>query len=536
MSSAARNSLKLSAFTIASRLLGVVRDHFQAVFFGTGAVAAAWEIAYLLPNMLRNLLADGILAQSFIPVYSEALDRSEEEARRVAGVILTFLFFFLLLLVLAATAAFPYVLPYVADVSGEEGELLVDLASVMFVFIMTASLTAIFAGMANTHSHFSVPAMSPIVLNLIFLCGFFFVLDLQAHAPADNARLLAIIVVVGGFTQLAVQVGYNLANGWTPKLRLTFSDPALKKIFLLMAPAVLGAGIFQLNQLTDIVLASYFIPDDQEAIPALRFAQRLIQLPTGVIGVALSTAILPALARGLRDPGRRDEHSRELEGALGFALFVTVPAGLGLFVLGEHIINLIYFGGNWDLRSTDVTLQALLFYCWGVPFFSLNRVLTSAFFAHQDTATPLRLMVVVAVVNLCVNLVVVHSLYQSGIAMASVLSSGLNTILLMTFLRRRYLRLSLRRMGASIARLVPVWLIFVVFIVVVRLFIESANGAALVEMFAGLFGAEASPRFAAIVAVVLGVVGGGGVYFSCAWAFRVEELRVVTGILKRRRS
>lgn len=536
MSKAARNSLKLSAFTIASRLLGVVRDHYQAVFFGTGAVAAAWEIAYLLPNMLRNLLADGILAQSFIPVYSEALDRSEEEARRVSGIIITFLFFFLLVLVLVATAAFPYVLPLIADHSGDEGGLLIELSQVMFVFIMTASLTAIFAGIANTHHHFSVPALSPIVLNLVFLCGFFFVLDLQAYAPADNARLLAIFVVAGGFMQLGLQIAYNLSNGWSPKLKLKLNDPALKKIFLLMAPAVLGAGIFQLNQLTDIVLASYFIPDEQNAIPALRFAQRLIQLPTGVIGVALSTAILPALARGLRDPERRDEHSRELEGALVFSLFVTVPAGLGLFVLGEHIINLIYYGGNWDLRSTDVTLQALVFYSFGVPFFSLNRVLTSAFFAHQDTATPLRLMIAVAVFNLCVNLVVVHSLYQSGIAMASVLSSALNTLLLTTFLRRKYLRLGLRRMGASLVRLLPVWLIFVVFILAVRFFVVSANGVMLVEGVTGLLGADVSPRWTAIVAVLLGVVGGGAVYFAAAWVFRVEELRVITGILRRRRE
>ncbi|MCR9143056.1 MAG: murein biosynthesis integral membrane protein MurJ [bacterium] len=537
MSSAARNSLKLSVFTIGSRLLGVIRDHYQAFFLGTGAVSAAWEIAYLLPNMLRNLLADGILAQSFIPVYSEALDRSEAEARRVSGLILTFLAIALSTLVCLGVLSFPYVLPVLFDQTPEEADLLVDISRVMFVFILTASLTAILAGMANSHQHFSFPALSPILLNVVFLFGFLFVLDVELFTPAENVRRLAIVVVVGGFAQLLLQSVYIVRNGWRPRLHLDLKDPALGKIFSLMAPAVLGAGLFQLNQLSDVAIASFFIPDDQDAIPALRYSQRLIQLPTGVIGVALSTAILPALSRGLRDrtPEKSAEHARELEGALSFALFLTVPAALGLYFLDSEIINFIYFGGLWDAESTRLTALALVFYSLGVPFFSINRILTSAYFAHQDTRTPVRFLGLIAVVNFSMNMMLVHSFYQSGIAISSVCSSALYTILLGWFFHKNYLRFSGRRLLAFFQKSMPVWVIFAAYLLALNWYGQDMLYA-LADSMSENVGGLHPVRYRALAMLLVGVGGGGALYFALAHLFRMEELRVITRFVRRDRG
>lgn len=545
MSRVARNSLKLSLFTMGSRVLGVVRDHYQAFFLGTGAVSAAWEIAYLLPNMLRNLLADGILAQSFIPVYSKALDISEAEGRRVAGLILSFLALSLLIFVSLGVLSFPWILPAMVGKTAAEAALLVDIAQIMFVFILTASLTAILAGMANAHQHFSFPALSPIVLNIVFLCGFAFVLDLEAFSVAENVTRLAWIVVFGGFLQLTLQSVYVVREGWTPRLHFQFKDPALLKVFSLMAPAILGAGLFQLNQLSDVVIASFFIPDDQDAIPALRYSQRLIQLPTGVIGVALSTAILPALARGLRsgqdssapasgqDLGSlRQEQARELEGALSFALFLTVPAALGLCFLDQDIINFIYFGGMWDERSTALTALALVFYSLGVPFFSTNRILTSAFFAFQDTRTPVRFLGIIAVVNFALNMLLVHTFFQSGIAISSVISSALYSILLARYFHRHYLRFSGDRLMRFLLRAAPIWVLFAAGLLALHLFGRSYCYE-LGDWFSANVGGMEPVRYRALVVLLVGIGGGGALYFALARLMRLEELRVITRFARR---
>ena len=534
MSRTARNSLKLSVFTIGSRLLGVIRDHYQAFFLGTGAISAAWEIAYLLPNMLRNLLADGILAQSFIPVYSEALDRSEAEARRVSGLVLTFLAVSLTIFVLAGVLSFPYVLPVILGKTPAESGLLIDISQVMFVFILTTSLTAILAGMANSHQRFSFPALSPILLNVVFLAGFVFILDVERLTPAENVRRLAIVVVCGGFMQLAFQTIYTIHQGWTQRLHLDLKDPALRKIFSLMAPAILGAGLFQLNQFTDVIIASYFIPDDLDAIPALRYSQRLIQLPTGVIGVALSTAILPALARGLRDrgPERTDEHARELEGALSFALFLTVPAAFGLFFLDRDIINFIYFGGLWDENSTRLTQMALVCYSLGVPFFSTNRILTSAFFAHQDTRTPVRCLGIIAVVNFSLNMILVHSFHQGGIAISSVCSSALYTVLLGWFLRKNYLRFSGRRLLEFLQKIMPVWVVFAAYLLALSLFGQPTVDQLGTQLFETIGGMEAV-RYRALVMLTIGIGGGGILYFVLSYFAGLEELKVIVRFARR---
>jgi putative peptidoglycan lipid II flippase len=402
----------------------------------------------------------------------------------------------------------------------------------MFVFILTASLTAILAGMANAHQHFSFPALSPILLNVVFLFGFVALLDMELLAPEENARRLALVVVVGGGLQLFMQAVYVYRQGWQPRLHLNLRDPALLKIFSLMAPAVLGAGLFHVNQLTDIVIASYFIPDQLDAIPALRFSQRLIQLPTGVIGVALSTAILPALARGLRDAERRDDHARELEGALCFALFLTVPAALGLFFLDRDIINFIYYGGRWDLRSTELTRLALVFYSLGVPFFSANRILTAAYFAHQDTRTPVRFMIVIALVNFLLNLALVHSLHQSGIAISSVCSSALYTALLAWYLHRYYLRLSGRRLLDFLYRAMPVWATFAAYLLALQLY---GQGAAM-DLADFLHGALDGDRIRlqAFAMLLLGIGGGSVLYFALARVMGLEQLRIITAVLRGR--
>ncbi|MBI3394327.1 MAG: murein biosynthesis integral membrane protein MurJ [Spirochaetia bacterium] len=529
MSETARSSIKLSILTVGSRVLGLVRDHYQAVFFGTGAISAAWEIAFMLPNMLRNLLAEGVLSQSFIPIYSLALKGGEEEARRVAGVIMSFLFFLLLFLVIAGIAFFPILLPLYTGRTGSDAELLVYLSQVMFGFIMTASLTAVLAGMSNTHGYFTVPALSPILLNIIYIVSFL-ALDPMGLGAERNARILAWSVLGGGVVQLGVQALFVKKHGHFPALTLSFQDPALKQIFSLMAPAVLGASMFHLNQLMDIALASYMIPEDRGAVPGLRYAHRLIQLPTGIIGVALSTAILPALVGAIRK-NELHKNGQELVGALSFCLFLTVPAGLGLFFLGTPIINLLFFGGAWDARSTAMTWDALRFYTLGVPLYSINKILTSSFFAYQDTRTPIRVMMTIVPINFVLNVVLIQFLFQGGLALSTSISAFLTASVLLLKLSKR-MEIPYAAFALSVVRQIPLWAGLGIFLLLLE-----GPAAAWLDNWGHLISHKShlSARYVGLIHVVAGGVVGGILYLSAGHFLRLPEMAVLTGFVQRRR-
>lgn len=476
-------------------------------------ISSAWEIAYMLPNMLRNLLAEGVLSQAFVPIYSSAIKESEARAKRVAGVVLVYLSGLLVFLVLAGALLFPFLLPAYTARSGEDAALVVFLATVLFPFILTASLSAIFMGMANTRQSFLLPSLSPVLLNLIFIAGFLLILA-PARSQEENIKTLAFITLAGGAAQLCFQAWHVWRSGWWPEFSADASDPALRKVWTLMAPAILGAGIFHLNQIMDVAIASYWI-EDKGAITGIRFAQRLIQLPTGVIGVALSTAILPVLAQAIREE-KRERIAHELNHALSFSFFLNVPAAIGLFMLGPEIINLLFYGGSWDLKSTDLTWKALQFYCLGVPLYSTNRILTSSFYAHEDTRTPVRILVTVVLINLAMNLVLVHPMEQGGLALSSSVSAALNSVFLYGALRRHVDGLTMKEAGLSVLRQLPGYLLLILFLFAVK--------AALPSVMQGAGLNSQNPRTFAAIAVVLGAGGGGLIYLACGFLLNLPEL------------
>jgi putative peptidoglycan lipid II flippase len=512
-------------------VLGLIRDHYQAVFFGTGGIATAWEIAYMLPNMLRNLLAEGVLSQSFIPVYSDALKKSEWEAKRVAGIIIAFLALFLIALVISGIFLFQYFIPIYTGKSGAEAAFIIDLSQIMFVFIMTTSLTAIFAGISNTHRYFFIPSLSPIILNLIFIASFWFLMVWDMGGEG-NARFLAWGVVAGGVVQLAFQAWHVYRIDRFPEPALRLRDPALNQIFSMMAPAVLGASLFQLNQLIDIALASYFISDEEGAIPALRYAHRLIQLPTGIIGVALSTAILPFLVGSIRS-GNGDQNSRELADALNFSAFLTVPAGIGLYLLGPEIINLIYSGGAWTPDSTRATWLALQFYCLGVPLYSANKILTSTHYAYKDTRTPIRILILTVIVNFTLNLILIHSMRQGALALSTSLAALLNGGLLLYTARTKLGGFEWGRMRVSLMRQIPLWILLSLYLISLKsLFDGPIRGVG--SSLAALMNSEVIVRYEALSFVGFGISGGLLLYLTSARLLRIREMETLLGFTKRK--
>jgi putative peptidoglycan lipid II flippase len=542
MSKSARSSLKLTLMTLISRVLGLFRDHFLARFFGTGIIATYWEIAYMLPNMLRNLFAEGILSQAFVPVYSESLKVSEEKAKKDSGKIILFLSLVLSIIVFLGIMSFPYLLPYYVGKPKEEIGLLILLAQILFGFIAFISLSSIFSGILYTHQKFTIPTLTPIFLNIEFIFTFLVFLVLSRWYKIDVetiAIILAIMVLLGSFLVLAFQYYFVKKYGWDPEFEFSlqiFSDPVIKKLFFLVAPAILGASIFQLNQLMDVFLASYFV-NVEGAIPALRFAHRLIQLPTGLIGVAISTTILPIIASYIRNNESYEKSGEELIYAIRFSLFLTVPATIGLFILAPWIVHFLFSGGLWDLRSTFITLWALQFYVLGIPFYSTNKILTSTYYAFQDTKTPVKILIVVVVMNLLLNVLFIPFFQHGGLALSTSLSAFINTILLFLFLKKKSIIIPYKELLSfvrNIVLLIFVLMVYLYFVDKLFYFPLEENRFSLSFLLTHDFKQVDVPhRIEALKVLLVGILGSLILYFTLAKIFLKKEFMVILSIFKK---
>jgi putative peptidoglycan lipid II flippase len=542
MSKSARSSLKLTLMTLISRVLGLFRDHFLARFFGTGIIATYWEIAYMLPNMLRNLFAEGILSQAFVPVYSESLKVSEEKAKKDSGKIILFLSLVLSIIVFLGIFSFPYLLPYYVGKPKEEIGLLILLAQILFGFIAFISLSSIFSGILYTHQKFTIPTLTPIFLNIEFIFTFLVFLVLSRWYKIDVetiAIILAIMVLLGSFLVLAFQYYFVKKYGWDPEFEFSlqiFSDPVIKKLFFLVAPAILGASIFQLNQLMDVFLASYFV-NVEGAIPALRFAHRLIQLPTGLIGVAISTTILPIIASYIRNNESYEKSGEELIYAIRFSLFLTVPATIGLFILAPWIVHFLFSGGLWDLRSTFITLWALQFYVLGIPFYSTNKILTSTYYAFQDTKTPVKILIVVVVMNLLLNVLFIPFFQHGGLALSTSLSAFINTVLLFLFLKKKSINIPYRELLSfvrNIVLLIFVLMVYLYFVDKLFYFPLEENRFSLSFLLTHDFKQEDVPhRIEALKVLLVAILGSLILYFTLAKIFLKKEFMVILSIFKK---
>lgn len=528
-----------------SRVLGLARDNLQARFFGTSIISEYWEIAYMLPNMLRNLLAEGILSQSFIPIYSDSLKESEQKAKEDSGKVIVFLSIVLFIIVIIGIISFPYILPYYVGRPKNEISLLITLSQILFGFIGFISLTSIFSGILYTHQKFIIPTLSPIILNLVFIFTFLFFL-LSSKWFNFNlesiAIILAIVVLLSSFFIMLIQYYFVKKNQWEPNLKFSIkiiNDPVIKKLFYLVAPAILGASIFQLNQLMDIFLASYFVKIEG-AIPAMRFAHRLIQLPTGIIGVAISTTILPIISSFIRKGESKEKTGEEVLNAIRFSLFLTIPATIGLFLLAPWIIHFLFSGGLWDIRSTFITLWTLQFYTIGIPFYSMNKILTSTFYAFKDTKTPVRILIVVVLLNLLMNIVLIPVLQHGGLSLSTSISAFLNTILLIYYLKHKPIEFDFKDLLIFFKKIFILILVLMLFLFMINqifYFPYQEKRFSLEFLTSNHFEHIIPPsRKEALIVLIIGIGGSLIIYFFIAQFLLKKEFQVISSIFNKNKK
>ncbi len=421
----------VGVFTFLSRILGLVRDMVIANIFGSGIITDAFFVAFRIPNLLRRLLGEGSLTIAFIPVFSEYLNRDKRDALRLANGFLTIISGLLAIIAILGIFLAPWIVRiqvYGFGTFSYEYGLTVLLTRITFPYVFFICLVAFFMGVLNSFKHFAAPAAAPILLN-ISIIGAAFLLSPHLSIPIVG---LAIGVLVGGFLQLCLQIPWALRYGLNiiPSLA-SVNHPGIKRIGVLMIPAIFGSAVYQLNQFIGTLLAS-FLPDG--SISWLYYADRLVQFPLGVFAISISTAALPSLSDHMAN-NKRDDFREALRHALSLTFFISIPSIAGLIVLGEPIIMTLFQRGAFHYLDTQNTNYALIFYAMGLWAFSGIRILVSAFYAMQDTKTPVKIASVALIANLLFSIILMHPLKHGGLALGLSIASSIQFFLLLFLLR-----------------------------------------------------------------------------------------------------
>jgi putative peptidoglycan lipid II flippase len=503
----------IAFFTLMSRILGLVRDMVLATLFGSGMAADAFFVALRIPNLLRRLFAEGSLTIAFIPVFTEYLTlKGREDAFELARIVFTVLSLILAVVTVLGILFAPAIVTIQAFGFGSSGakyDLTVFLTRLTFPYIFFIGMVAFFMGVLNSLRHFAAPAAAPILLNVGIIGA---ALLISPHCVEPIAGV-AMGVVLGGVLQVALQIpwvyraGLKLFPTWKP------FHPAVKRIGRLMLPAVFGSAVYQLNQFVGTLLASFL---KEGSISWLYYADRLVQFPLGIFAIAIATAALPSLSG---DAARRD-HDRfleTLEQNLCLIFFIVLPAMAGLIILGKPIVVLFFERGAFGAESSAMTTQALVCYTFGLWAFSGIRLLIAAFYALQDTKTPVKVAVISLGVNIIASLLFMGPLKHAGLALALSVASGIQFGLLALFLRKKGLYIRFRPILKSVFKSGFAALVMGAIVLLCRAHWFYATAA----------DALSKKIFSLSTLVLIGVV----VYFFVAHLLGCKEIRAVSAML-----
>ena len=434
-----RSTSVFSAMTLLSRIAGFARDALQSRLFGASAAMDAFVIAYRIPNYLRRIFAEGSMQMAFVPVLNEIRERGDKAALkefidRMAGALFAVVFVVAGIGMLAA----PLIAGLFAPGSVDEPEkfaLIAQMLRITFPYLVFISLMALVASVLNSFGKFALPAVTPVLHNLVVIAAMLWL------APRFDvpAKAMAWGVLAAGVLQLAVLWPALGRLGLRPTLRPGFAHPDVRRVARLMLPTLFSSSVAQLNLLVGTVFASLLVTGSQTW---LYLSDRLVEFPLGLFGVAIGTVILPHLSRrhAASDP---EGYSSALDWGLRLALLLGVPAALGLLLLAEPLTSVVYQGGRFTAHDTRMAAISLAAMCVGIPAFMLSKVLSPAFYARQDTKTPMRAALWTVGANVALTIALATPLWyygvegaHGGIALATALAGIFNAWLLWRYLRR----------------------------------------------------------------------------------------------------
>ncbi len=468
--SVAKSAGIVSIAVMFSRVLGLVREQVFAFYFGAGFLYDAYQAAFTIPNVLRDLFAEGALSAAFVKVFTDyQIKKGEQEAWRLASMVLNALAVVLSVFVLLGVLLTPYLVSIVASgFSPEKAALTVTMTQIMFPFILLVALAAVAMGVLNTKGVFGVPASASTVFNIvsiIFGLGFAYWLaggtwqgsSDKSMIPSEGAQWaiigMSIGTLIGGGAQFLMQVPSLRKVGFRFSPVLSFADEGVRRIMKLMAPAIIGTSAVQINVLVNLAVVSSI----DGGRSWLSYAFRLMQFPIGVFGVAVGTASIPVLSR-MASEGRLKDFRDTLSSSISLVFLMTVPSACGLIVLGEPIIRLIYERGRFHEADTAMTAYALAGYSIGLTGYAAIKVLSPAFYALDDAKTPMIIALGSIVVNAAASFLFrewlgAYGVGHVGVALATSSVALVNFFALALMMRRRISRLNGRVIASAFLRI-----------------------------------------------------------------------------------
>ena len=510
----------IAGLTLVSRMFGFVRDIILARVLGAGAAADAWQLAFQLPNIFRRLFAEGAFSAAFVPLFNRKMeeDGGRSAAQNFAIDVLSVFVPILLVFSAIMMLAMPGII-WLIDDFGEGGrttDFTISLARITFPYLALISVTTLFAAILNSVSRFAAAAAAPIMLNICMITALLSALWLTGgEDPRQAAYFLAIAVATAGLVQLLWLYYWVRKAGFSFAIRKPKFTPDVKELGILILPAVFGAGIYQISRFIDLFFLGR-LPEG--SFVYLAMADRLNQLPLGIIGIALGTAILPALSRFIaqKDLGGAQ---RIQSNAIELGMLLTIPAAIALFFAAGPLVTSFYEGGNFRPEDSQTTANVVAALVVGLPAYVLVKVLIPGFFARKDTKTPVYTAGVSLIINIILNLILIPIYGIVGLAIAGAIAAWCNCAMLYFMLHTRghfHLELSL------LLRIGRITL--------------SAAGMALVLVYAapigeGMYDGTIGQRVGAITALV---TAGGLVYAVLAWVTGAVDKSKITMLTKKK--
>ncbi len=496
-----RSTATISGLTLFSRITGLIRDVLIARAFGAGPLTDAFWVAFRIPNLLRRLFAEGAFSQAFVPILGASREQSsEEDVRRLLDRVAVLLTVALMVVTAIGVIAAPWVVTAMAtgmrhDERAGEFASAVWMTRVMFPYILCMSLVAFASGVLNTWRRFAVPAFTPVLLNLAMIAASLWLAD--RFDPPIHA--LAIGVMAGGLAQLAVQwialKRLGLAPRWGTRVGDAWRDDRVRHVLRQMLPATLGVSVAQLSIIINTNIATWLTPG---SVTWLSFADRLMEFPTALLGVALGTVLLPSLSRA-HGAGDTVRYGALLDWGLRLMLLAGIPAAVGLALLSEGLVATLFHYGAFETSDVLQTTSAVVAYAVGLTGLLAVKILAPGFYARQDIRTPVRIAIIVLIVTQLLNLAFVPLMGHAGLALSIGLGACVNALALLFGLLRK-----------GIYRPAPGWPLFLLRMAVgvsaMAVFVMLAN--ARVDWFA----LQVSPLWR--IACLLGIVAGAGAVYA----------------------
>ncbi|HGJ5864109.1 MAG TPA: murein biosynthesis integral membrane protein MurJ [Arsenophonus nasoniae] len=459
----------ISSMTMFSRILGFIRDAIIARFFGAGMATDAFFVAFRLPNLLRRIFAEGAFSQAFVPILAEYKNQQGDEATRtfiayVSGLLTLILAIVTLAGILAASWIIYITAPGFTD-TPDKFDLTVRLLRITFPYILLISLVSLGGAILNTWNRFSVPAFAPTLLNISMI------MSVVLLAPYCEPPIIALAwgVFAGGILQLLYQLPYLKKIGMLVLPRISLRNSGVWRVMKLMGPAIIGVSVSQISLIINTIFASFL---QSGSVSWMYYADRLMELPTGVLGVALGTILLPSLAKSF-STGDHQEYQRLMDWGLRLCFLLALPCAIALAILAQPLTVSLFQYGNFTGYDAVMTQRALIAYCVGLMGLIIVKVLAPGFYSRQDIKTPVKIAIITLILTQLMNLAFIGPLKHAGLALSIGLAACFNALMLYWQLRRQAIFIPLAGWGKFLVKLVAALMVMVAVLLLVLNFMPA---------------------------------------------------------------